>query len=133
MVRPVSSKGGDAGDKWRERKPVRVVRSAKARKHSIYAPEFGFRYDGLYKVKRYWQEVGQSSFKVWRYEFIRDDPSPAPWTEEGKAIIEREGYECIMRKLDNADKGTKRKADEEDDYKVRSVLTCQICFELPNQ
>ena len=56
-----------------------------------------FRYDGIYKVKRYWQETGRSSFKVWRYEFIRDDPSPAPWTEEGKAIIEREGYTCIMR------------------------------------
>ena len=56
-----------------------------------------FRYDGIYKVKRYWQETGQSSFKVWRYEFIRDDPSPAPWTEAGRAIIEKEGYTCIMR------------------------------------
>jgi hypothetical protein len=26
---------------------------------------------------------------------LRDDPSPAPWTKEGKEIIEREGFTCI--------------------------------------
>ena len=30
-------------------------------------------------------------------ELIRDDTSPAQWTDEGKAIIEREGYVCIVR------------------------------------
>ena len=38
--------GGDAGDNWREGKPIRVVRSAKGKKHSQYAPEEGNRYDG---------------------------------------------------------------------------------------
>ncbi|XP_023332891.1 E3 ubiquitin-protein ligase UHRF1 isoform X4 [Eurytemora carolleeae] len=180
MVRPVSSKGGDAGERWREGKPVRVVRAYKAKKHSTFAPEEGFRYDGIYKVKRYWQAKGQSNFKVWRYEFIRDDPSPAPWTDEGKAIIEREGYVCIKKNPEQAEgKGTKRKAsndegeeevvkkrklyDMSDEWKtliaadtrnkkmwdqvlekemfsrtdllnqVKETLTCQICYELPNQ
>merc|ERR1719319_1512520 len=190
MVRPVTDKGGDAGEKWREGKPVRVVRAHKLKKHSSYAPEEGFRYDGIYKVKRYWQDKGESGFKVWRYEFIRDDSSPAPWTEEGKAIIEREGYVCIMRNPEESSSNTpgsstpgskKRKSsdnvgEEEEPAKksrklykmadewsalitadtrnkclwdqvlekqiysrtdlldqVRTVLTCQICFDLPNQ
>ena len=33
--------GADAGEKWREGKPVRVVRGWKGRKHSKYAPEAG--------------------------------------------------------------------------------------------
>jgi len=180
MVRPVTDKGADAGDKWKEGKPVRVCRAWKLKKHSKYAPEEGFRYDGIYKVKRYWQDKGESGFKVWRYEFIRDDPNPAPWTEEGKAIIEREGYVCIKRNPDE-DKAKKRKASGDDEEQeepnkkarklyamaeewsnlikadtrnkkmweqvlekevysrnefldeVREVLTCQICFELPNQ
>eukprot|EP00088_Acartia_fossae_P020781 TRINITY_DN2230_c0_g1_i1.p1 TRINITY_DN2230_c0_g1~~TRINITY_DN2230_c0_g1_i1.p1 ORF type:complete len:698 (+),score=216.45 TRINITY_DN2230_c0_g1_i1:39-2132(+) len=184
MVRPVTDKGGDAGDKWKEGKPVRVVRAHKLKKHSQFAPEEGFRYDGIYKVKRYWQDKGESGFKVWRYELIRDDPSPAPWTEEGMAIIEREGYVCIKRNPEENDESKKRKASqeaengEEDEgsapkksrkvYKmadewlelmkgdtrnkkmwdqvlekelysrtelldlVKTVLTCQICFELPS-
>jgi len=182
VVRPVTTAGANAGDKWREGKPVRVTRAWKAKKHSDFAPEEGFRYDGIYKVKRYWQETGRSSFKVWRYEFIRDDPSPAPWTEEGKAIIEREGYTCIMRDPEQNKKTAKRKNSDDDDHdeneapkkarkqyeinpewraamdkdtrnkkmwdqvlekelysrmdlldQVKEVLTCQICFELPNQ
>ena len=38
--------GGDAGDRWREGKPIRVVRSYKGKKHSQYAPDEGNRYDG---------------------------------------------------------------------------------------
>ena len=47
---PNAKKGGDAGDKWRDGKPVRVVRNCKGAKHSEYAPEEGNRYDGIYKV-----------------------------------------------------------------------------------
>ena len=110
-VRPMNSKGGNAGDKYREGKPVRVVRSHKCKE---FAPAEGFRYDGLYKVKRYWPEKGRSGFVVWRYELIRDDPSPAPWTAEGKAVIKRKGYTCIMRDP-SAAAGKKRKAEEEDE------------------
>ena len=30
-----------------------------------------------------------------RYELRRDDPSPSPWSEEGKKRVEEEGYEMI--------------------------------------
>merc|ERR1712142_956694 len=85
-------KGGDAGDRWRDGKPIRVVRNYKGQKHSKYAPEEGNRYDGIYKVVKYWPEKGQSGFIVWRYLFRRDDPAPAPWTEEGQKRIEEEGF-----------------------------------------
>lgn len=54
-----------------------------------------FRYDGLYKVVKYYPELGKSGFKVWRYFLRRDDPTPSPWTEEGKKRIESLGIEMI--------------------------------------
>jgi len=118
--------GGDAGDKWREGKPIRVVRNYKGRKHSKYAPEEGNRYDGIYKVVKYWPEKGKSGFIVWRYMLRRDDPTPAPWTEEGKKRIEEEGYEMIYppgyleaeaEKLKNGatPKGKRKRTSSQDD------------------
>lgn len=49
------------------------VRNFKGHKHSKYCPLEGNRYDGIYKVVRYWPEVGQAGFKVWRYLLRRDD------------------------------------------------------------
>ena len=51
-----------------------------------------FRYDGLYKVVKYWPQTGKAGFKVWRYVLRRDDPAPAPWTKEGKKRIEEGGW-----------------------------------------
>jgi len=113
--------GGDAGDKWREGKPIRVVRNWKGKKHSEYAPEEGNRYDGIYKVVRYWPSKGKSGFVVWRYELRRDDPCPAPWTEEGRRKIEEDGLEMIYppgyleaqaEKEKEAGKGKKRGKDD---------------------
>ena len=50
---------------------------------------------GLYKVVKYWPEKGKKGFIVWRYLFRRDDPSPAPWTEEGQARMEEQGLSLI--------------------------------------
>merc|ERR1712088_828022 len=38
---------------------------------------------------------GASGFIVWRYEIRRDDPTPAPWSKEGKKRMEDMGYELI--------------------------------------
>ena len=51
MVRSVSAKVADAGKCWREGKEIKVLH--KAGKHSQFAPPEGYRYDGIYKVKRY--------------------------------------------------------------------------------
>ncbi|KAJ2812197.1 hypothetical protein GGI24_006709, partial [Coemansia furcata] len=87
----VNEEGAEAED-WRLSTAIRVCRSYKiAKKHPEYAPAEGVRYDGIYRVVRYWKQKGESGHYVWRYLFRRDDSEPAPWTAEGKANIERWG------------------------------------------
>ncbi|CAH2004540.1 unnamed protein product [Acanthoscelides obtectus] len=75
--------GAEARD-WRKGKPVRVLRNWKLQKHSKYAPKEGIRYDGIYKVVKYYKVKGLSGFYVWRYLLRRDDQTPAPWEENGQ-------------------------------------------------
>uniref|UniRef100_A0A667XGV9 E3 ubiquitin-protein ligase UHRF n=1 Tax=Myripristis murdjan TaxID=586833 RepID=A0A667XGV9_9TELE len=87
----VNEKDGADAKNWKAGKPVRVIRSCKGRKHSKYSPEDGNRYDGIYKVVKYWPEKGKSGFLVWRYLLKRDDDEPAPWTRDGKERIKKLG------------------------------------------
>uniref|UniRef100_A0A672PDX8 E3 ubiquitin-protein ligase UHRF n=1 Tax=Sinocyclocheilus grahami TaxID=75366 RepID=A0A672PDX8_SINGR len=87
----VNEKEGAEAKDWKAGKPVRVVRSSKGRKHSKYSPEDGNRYDGIYKVVKYWPEKGKSGFLVWRYLLKRNDDEPAPWTRDGKERIKKLG------------------------------------------
>uniref|UniRef100_A0A2S2PRQ6 RING-type E3 ubiquitin transferase n=1 Tax=Schizaphis graminum TaxID=13262 RepID=A0A2S2PRQ6_SCHGA len=91
----INDKKGATAVDWKKGKPVRVVRNYKLQKHSKYAPEVGNRYDGLYKVVKYYPETGISGFIVWRYVLKRDDPTPAPWTAKGKKRIVELGLEII--------------------------------------
>ncbi|KAM4635072.1 E3 ubiquitin-protein ligase UHRF2 [Polymixia lowei] len=88
---PLNDKDGAESRNWRAGKPVRVVRSSKGRRISKYAPEEGNRYDGIYKVVKYWPEIGKCGFLVWRYLLRRDDIEPAPWTPEGLERIKKLG------------------------------------------
>lgn len=92
---PINAKNGAEAKNWRDGKPVRVIRSFKGRKHSKYCPEDGYRYDGIYKLVKYWPEKGKSGFLVWRYLLRRDDKSPAPWTAAGKLAAEKLGL-CMQ-------------------------------------
>lgn len=65
------------------------------RKKHEFISDIISRYDGLYKVVRYYPEKGKSGFIVWRYVLLRDDPIPAPWTDEGKKRIESLGLEIV--------------------------------------
>ncbi|XP_027137982.1 E3 ubiquitin-protein ligase UHRF2 isoform X2 [Larimichthys crocea] len=88
---PLNDKDGAESRNWRAGKPVRVVRSSKGRRISKYAPEEGNRYDGIYKVVKYWPEIGKCGYLVWRYLLRRDDMEPAPWTPEGLERIQKLG------------------------------------------
>ncbi|KIJ24369.1 hypothetical protein M422DRAFT_217189 [Sphaerobolus stellatus SS14] len=65
--------------------PVRVVRGYKL--ESRYAPETGYRYDGLYLVKEAWMATGMNphGYKVCKFSFQRIDGQPD--------LPEREDYE----------------------------------------
>ncbi|KAF0704134.1 E3 ubiquitin-protein ligase UHRF1-like, partial [Aphis craccivora] len=91
----INDEGGAKAVDWKKGKPVRVVRNYKLRKHSKYAPEVGNRYDGIYKVTKYYPETGKSGFIIWRFVLKRDDPAPAPWTAKGKKRIAQLGLEII--------------------------------------
>ncbi|XP_072227577.1 E3 ubiquitin-protein ligase UHRF2-like [Leuresthes tenuis] len=88
---PLNDKDGAESRNWRAGKPVRVVRSSKGRRISKYAPDEGNRYDGIYKVVKYWPEIGKCGYLVWRYLLRRDDLEPAPWTPEGLERIKKLG------------------------------------------
>lgn len=49
--------------------PVRVVRGWSP--GSAYAPESGYRYEGLYTVEEYWKERGKSGFDVWCFRLVK--------------------------------------------------------------
>ncbi|XP_028567787.2 E3 ubiquitin-protein ligase UHRF2 isoform X1 [Podarcis muralis] len=118
---PLDDKNGAESKNWRAGKPVRVVRSSKGRRISKYAPEEGNRYDGIYKVVKYWPEIGKCGFLVWRYLLRRDDAEPAPWTSEGMERSKKlglslqypEGYLEAMASKEKKDKVKKQPTKQE--------------------
>ena len=49
--------------------PIRVIRGAAL--SSPYAPQSGYRYDGLFYVESYWKEKGASGFDVWVFKLVK--------------------------------------------------------------
>jgi len=56
--------------------PVRVIRGAD--KKNPYAPETGYRYDGLYLIDSHWHEIGKAGFLVYRFKLVKLDSSLPP-------------------------------------------------------
>lgn len=50
--------------------PVRVTRGYEL--HSDLAPPSGYRYDGIYRVERYWPHVGEEGFRVYLYQLVKE-------------------------------------------------------------
>ncbi|MCP2043190.1 YDG/SRA domain-containing protein [Pontibacter sp. HSC-36F09] len=53
--------------------PVRVIRGANHK--SIFSPEFGYRYDGLYNVVNYWKIKGKAGYDVWLFRLEKAETS----------------------------------------------------------
>ena len=49
--------------------PVRVIRGANHK--SSLSPVTGYRYDGLFRVERYWKDTGKNGFAICRYRLIK--------------------------------------------------------------
>ena len=65
--------------------PVRVVRGPQHR--SIYAPASGYRYDGLFRIDRYWEDRGKDGFRIFRYRLEAADPLWAGDRETGRGDL----------------------------------------------
>ena len=73
--------------------PVRVIRGGDSR--NPFAPQEGYRYEGLFRVEEYWRETGKSGFAVWRFRLRKIDAS---LTGEASALQEEEGeYQTSKR------------------------------------
>lgn len=51
------------------RLPVRVIRGANG--DPTFSPGSGYRYDGLFDIDDYWQEIGKSGFQIWRFRLVK--------------------------------------------------------------
>lgn len=95
--------GANAGLNWKRGKPIRLLRSGNGRKssqRSPYLPKIGIRYDGIYRVVKYWPEKSSTcDFNIWRFLLRRDDPIPAPWTKEGKNRIRRLRLDSVIEPI----------------------------------
>jgi len=40
---------------------------------SKWAPDDGYRYDGLYRVDAYWKDTGEAGYLIWRYPLIQQE------------------------------------------------------------
>ncbi|XP_071638230.1 E3 ubiquitin-protein ligase UHRF1 isoform X2 [Temnothorax longispinosus] len=141
---PVNDEEGATASDWKKGKEIRVVRNYKLK--SKYAPEEGNRYDGIYKVVRYYP-VEESGFRVWKYVLRRDDPIPAPWTKEGKKRIASlnlkmlypKGYlkdEKTMKTFDETGAKTEKRlanGDEEDDVDIKKYKKIKHGYDLDNK
>jgi putative restriction endonuclease len=99
--------------------PVRVIRGS--RLDSPYAPERGYRYDGLYNVSRFWEETGKSGFKVWRYQLVKINVLMRPPVREGEKQPEPPARRQTITMRIVRDTAKSLRVKEAYDY------NCQVC------
>jgi putative restriction endonuclease len=109
--------------------PVRVIRGADRK--SPYAPDSGYRYDGLFRVEESVYERGQSNFQVCRFRMVKvtSEEVAAP---DSHAIVERiefdepEGSDTPRRQAQTVQRIV-RSTEVVRYVKRLHDHTCQIC------
>ena len=51
--------------------PVRVIRSFKH--NSVFSPERGYQYSGLYRITDHWEERGKSGYLICRFKLVKEE------------------------------------------------------------
>ncbi len=98
--------------------PVRVVRGPKLK--SRFAPDEGYRYDGLYRVESHEHIPGKSGFKIFRYRLVRDDRAKPPAKPIAGGREEPPRVETTVTRVIR-DTALTRRIKEVYDYR------CQVC------
>ena len=95
--------------------PVRVIRGGR---HREFAPKAGYRYDGLYRVDRYWREAGRDGFQICRFrlEAFDSEELPEKMTSSKGTTRSTTTIQRIVR-----DTAMSRRVKEWHGY------TCQVC------
>lgn len=102
--------------------PVRVVRGAGG--DPAFSPGHGYRYDGLFFVTRYWEALGTSGFRIWRYRLEREHADPdVPTSGTGTGLpagsADPPRYSTVQRVV--------RNTAVTQSVKTTHDHTCQIC------
>jgi putative restriction endonuclease len=110
--------------------PVRVHRG---KAHVSDMPEgYRYRYDGLYRVARYWEERGRDDFKIWRFRIERFpssdfEPLPEDIPGDNRANLEAPSGNEIPLKRQFTVTRTVRSTAVGEWVKRLHDFTCQIC------
>lgn len=99
--------------------PVRVIRGAGS--ESRWAPDQGYRYDGLFRLEQHWKERGVSDYYVWRYLLrqIPDEVSGIVADEKGEYRLPERVQQSTVRVVRDTEQA--RRLKELYDYR------CQVC------
>ncbi|KAI8885780.1 hypothetical protein K501DRAFT_331646 [Backusella circina FSU 941] len=95
---PVDEKKGAVAFDWKKSRPLRVCRAdaGNAKYRTEFTPEKGIRYDGLYKLVKYWPDRhNKLGFIVWKFLLRRDDNECPPWMSHGKRLMARRGIRTV--------------------------------------
>lgn len=106
--------------------PVRVIRGCDPKNQ--FAPNQGYRYDGLYRIESHWHEAGKAGFSVWRYRFVMlesDYTPPIKPGKEGLPLIGK-GSERPSRVL-TINQRIVRDTNQAKALKALYGHTCQVC------
>jgi len=98
-----------------EQTPVRVVRGHQLK--ASWAPNSGYRYDGLYWVTKFWSQIGKHGFKIYRYQL--EGAFPTATSESGQPGAPTRNPVTSNRIVRRAALAQKIKLDHD--------FTCQIC------
>jgi putative restriction endonuclease len=102
--------------------PVRVIRGGDPA--NPFAPDEGYRYDGLFRVEDYWRETGKSGHTVWRFRLRKIAPEP----DGGASGFAEEagGYwpaKRVLATISRIVRDTERSREVKELYRY----ACQVC------
>lgn len=101
--------------------PVRVIRGADH--NTPYSPNTGYRYDGLFVVDDYWQEIGRSGFRIWRYRLVKMADSAA----YRESVSETRGIYSVAPRQEMIVQRVVRNTGQAQRLKALYDYRCQVC------
>jgi putative restriction endonuclease len=107
--------------------PVRVIRGANA--DSLYSPESGFRYEGLFYVESSWREPGRRGFQVCRFRLRRmaQDGTPIPLSDDESSAAGGAGSDGPAPRAETTVQRIVRSTEVIRKVKRLHGHRCQIC------
>jgi putative restriction endonuclease len=105
--------------------PVRVVRGA--HRGSVYAPQSGYRYDGLFLVEKAWRERGRSNHLICRYRMVSADTPVTAVHDVEAPVVEAPNGSAAPERRTSTSQRLVRSIQVAEYVKNVHDHTCQAC------